>query len=328
MTGGRGAVDRRTVLRGLGALGVLGALPTLSACAAPFRDVRLTLATGGTQGVYFALGTALAVEYQQRLGLVNPPVVRSTAGSVENLLLLAAGAADIVFSQVDAAADHLQRIAPDDPRSPRALSRVYDEFVQVVVPAGSSIRTLRELRGRKVSIGARDSGVEFVARRLLRVAGISPESDLQAEYLSINESVNALRAGTVDAFFWTGGLPTSGVTELAAETPIRLLDLEAEDLLKDVRDAFPVYAPGTVPAAMYGLTTPIKTVLVRNFLIVPADMPSDLAYALVETVFAAQERLARASPAALTIDLRAAIGTQPVALHPGAERYFREAKKS
>jgi uncharacterized protein len=317
-------VDRRTVLRGLlsgaAALGLLG----VPACSSRFASVRLTLATGGTQGVYYNLGNSLADAWQAQLGLDARPVVLSTAGSVDNLERLASRTADVVFSQVDTAADQLVRTAADDPASPRALARIYDDVVHVVVPASSAATTLPDLRGARVSVGAPDSGVRVIAERLVAVAGLSPASDFQALQLGINDSVDAMASGDIDAFFWVGGLPTRGVTALSEQLPIRLLNLE--DLVTPVRAAYPVYAAGTVPAQTYGIPDPITTLLVRNFLVVRADMPDDVASALVDGLFAAQEQLAAVSPAALTIDLRAAIGTQPVPLHPGAERFFRDEK--
>lgn len=322
MGGPHGTLDRRTVLRAAGTAGLLVALP---GCASPFERVRLTLATGGTQGVYFALGTALARIWQERLGLAAVPEVLSTAGSVENLDLLADGAADVVFSQVDTAAERLVRTASTDPRVPRALARIYDDVVHVVVREASPAQALGDLRGLRVSIGAPDSGVFVIAQRLLEVAGLVPDRDLAAELLGINQSVAAMREGRIDAFFWSGGLPTAGVAELAADVPIRLLDLS--DVLPAVRMRHPVYAAGNVPAATYGIPRPVSTMLVRNFLLVGAAMPDDLAGALVEALFAGRPRLAEASPAALTIDPRAAIGTQPVPLHPGAERFYRATKE-
>jgi TRAP transporter TAXI family solute receptor len=321
MERGRCALDRRTVLRGAALLGAAAMLP---ACSSPFGDTRLTLATGGTQGVYFAFGTMLARIWQERLGLAATPEVRSTAGSVENLALLASGTADVVFSQVDTAADRLAGTGPADPHAPRALARIYDDVVHVVVPASSTAMTLTDLRGARVSIGAADSGVFVITQRLLRVVGLTPEHDLDAVLLGINESVAALRDGEIDAFFWSGGLPTAGVTELAAAVPIRLLDLS--DVLPTVRARYPVYAAGTVPATSYGIPRPVATMFVRNFLLVGTDTPDDLAAALVEALFESRPRLAEAIPAALTIDPRAAIGTQPVPLHPGAERFYRETK--
>jgi len=317
-------LSRRAALQMWGAAAALGATGLLTGCAAQFADTRLRLATGGTQGVYYALGGVLGEVWRDRLTLTTPPDVLVTGGSVANLNLLAAGQADVAFSQMDTAADQLSRTAPDDPRALRALARIYDEVVHIVVPASSPVRSVAGLRGLRVSVGALDSGVSFTARRLLGVAELSPDTDLQVARLSINESVVALREGRIDAFFWNGGLPTAGVTDLAATTPIRLLDLS--DLLPAAQARFPEYTPGTIPAHSYGIAAPITAVLVRSVLLVPADMPDDLAERLVDALFAEQARLAQATVAALTIDTRSAIGTQPVPLHPGAERFYRSAK--
>jgi TRAP transporter TAXI family solute receptor len=321
MNGGGLGVDRRTVLRAIGGLALLA---TAGACASPFVNVRLTLATGGTQGVYFRLGNELATVWQERLGLLSRPEVLSTAGSVDNLQLLSSGSADVAFSQVDTAADQMRRIPPGDPRELRALARIYDDVVHVVVPASSPVTTLAGLRGARVSVGAPESGVAVIAHRLLTVAGLAPGTDFQPFQLGINESVAAMERGEIDAFFWVGGLPTDGVTQLAGVLPIRLLDLE--DLVATVRETYHVYAPGTVPAGTYRIPDPVVTLLVRNFLLVGAGMPDDVAFALVRSLFDAQQQLADATPAALTIDPRSGIGTQPVPLHPGAEQFFRSAK--
>jgi TRAP transporter TAXI family solute receptor len=311
-------VDRRTVLRAFGGLALLA---TTTGCTSPYADTRLTLATGGTQGVYFRLGNELAAVWQAKLDLVTRPEVLSTAGSVDNLQLLASGAADVVFSQVDTAADQMRRIPPGDPRELQALARIYDDVVHVVVPAASPVTTLAQLRGARVSVGAPDSGVEVIARRLLTVAGLTPDTDFQTFRYGINDSVTAMERGEIDAFFWVGGLPTEGVIRLAEVLPIRLLDLE------EIRSAYRVYVPGTVPTGSYGIPEPVVSLLVRNFLLVGAAMPDDMAFALVESMFAAQKQLASVTPAALTIDPRSAIGTQPVPLHPGGERFFRSVKQ-
>ena len=131
--------------------------------------------------------------------------------------------------------------------------------------------------------------------------------------------------GRIDAFFWSGGVPTPAVGELAAALPIRLVDLDEDGVLAEVRHRHPVYTAGTVPAQSYaGLTVPITTMLVRNFLLVGAAMPEPLAAALLEVLFTEQEALAQAGPATLAIDPRAAIGTDPVALHPGAAQFYRD----
>ncbi len=312
--------SRRTVLRGLGAVGLLAALP---GCSVSYPDLRLKLATGAQGGNYFTLGTALARAWQTELAATTD--VLTTGGSLANLALLGSGGADAVISQVDTAADQWNR-TPNGPRSPRALARIYDDVVHVVVPRSSPVRALGSLRGSRVSVGALDSGVIAIAQRLLQAAGLDPATGIRPSTLGITDSVAAMRAGSIDAFFWSGGLPTPAVTGLAAALPIRLLDLT--DILKPVRQAYPVYTPGTVPAGSYGIPDPITTLLVRNFLLVGAGMADDLAHALTKAMFDQRPQLAQAIKLALTIDLRAAIGTQPVPLHSGAESYFREAKNS
>lgn len=311
-------IARRDLLRALGAVGLVAALP---ACSPPYPDLRLKLATGAKGGNYFTLGTALARAWQIELAATTD--VLTTGGSLANLTLLASGGADVLISQVDTAADQLQR-TPGGPRSPRALSRIYDDVVHVVVPRGSPVTTLAGLRGARVSVGASDSGVLVIAQRLLRAAGIDPVGGIRPTNLGIAQSVTALEAGTIDAFFWSGGLPTPAVDDLAGRMPIRLLDLGPDT--KAVRSAYPVYTPGTVPAGSYGIPDPVQTLLVRNFLLVGAGMPDDVAHALIRALFTQQPALAQAIKLALTIDLRAAIGTQPVPLHPGAETFFRQAK--
>ncbi|MGI8814526.1 MAG: TAXI family TRAP transporter solute-binding subunit [Pseudonocardia sp.] len=310
-------LTRRALLRA----GLLAGSGLLTAgCAQGLREVRLTVATGGAGGVYYALGMALADAWQRDLGLRQRPTVLRSAGSVANLSLLAAGKADVIFSTADVAGG---AAGPPD-RAPRALARVYDDAVQVVVPAESPITTVAQLRGHRVSVGAADSGVLVVANRLLDAAGLASDRDLAAVRLGIDDSVAALRDSRIDAFFWSGGLPTDGVAELAVVRPIRLLDLGP--VVAGLRQRFPVYDVGTVPTAMYGIPNPVTTILVRNFLLVFAAMPDQLAAALVGALFKERELLVQANSAGRAIDQRSAIGTQPIALHPGAQRYYRDIK--
>ncbi len=312
---------RRTVLRAAALATLAGAA---AGCAEPFAGVTLRIGTGSQQGVYFALGSALAVAWREELDLAVPPEVIVTAGSAQNLDRLAAGSADVVFSQVDVAAERLARLPVDDPGSLRALARVYDDVLHLVVPAGSPIGAVPDLRGRRVSVGEEGSGVIVVSERVLAAAGLA-FADLRAERLGLVDSVEAVLQGRIDAFFWSGGLPTPAVAGLAERMPIRLVDLAEGGVLTALRERYPVYAPGTVPAQGYAqLAEPVTTLLGRNFLLVRADMPDDLAAGLVQVLFQEREGLAAVTASALTIDLRAAIGTQPVALHPGALRYYRE----
>jgi uncharacterized protein len=318
-------VTRRSVLRagaGLTASGLL--VPATAGCGSRFADARLTLGTGGSQGVYYVLGGVLADAWQRSLGLASRPTVRVTAGSVDNLTLLADGAVDVIFSASDVAGTWLAKPARPG-RELRALARIYDDALQVVVPADSPITQITDLRGKRVSIGATDSGVIVMADCLLAVAGLNTTRDLSASMLGIDDSVAALRAGRIDAFFWSGGLPTDGVSELAAVEPIRLIDLAPQ--MPALRKRFSVYDVDTVPAATYyGIPNAVTTMFVRNFLLVPASMPDEMAEELVVGLFASLDQLARANLAGRAINARSAIGTQPVPLHPGALRYYRTNK--
>ena len=305
-------LTRRQVLAG--ALTAAG-LAVLPGCGSSFGGVRLRIATGSTAGEYYRLGRALAAVWQERLGLATTPEVLSTNGSPANVSLLVTGAADVAVSQLDVAAD---RTAGGS--SVRALAAVYNDAVQIVVPAGSPYRTVADLRGARVGIGPENSGVAYVALRVLDAAGLGAEDAVRRSRLDLGGSVAALRAGEVDAFFWVGALPTRTVSDLAATVPVRLLDLDP--LLGPLRDRSPVYIPGTVLAGTYRIDDPVVTLLVRNVLLVDASLDADLVDAMTGAVFAEQQRLADATQAARTVDARSAILTQPVALHDGALRWF------
>jgi TRAP transporter TAXI family solute receptor len=303
---------RRQVLAAALAAAALAALP---GCGTPFAGVRLRIATGSTAGEYYRLGRALAAVWQERLSLTEPPAVLSTNGSPANVSLLMIGAAEVAVSQLDVAAD---RTAGQS--SLRALAAIYNDALQIVVPAGSAIRAVADLQGARVAIGTENSGVAYVAMRVLAAAGLAGENDVRRARLDLAGSVAALRAGEIDAFFWVGALPTRTVDELAAAIPVRLLDLEP--VLGTLRDRYPVYTPGTVLAGTYRIDDPVVTLLVRNVLLVDASLDADLVEAMTGAVFAEQQRLTDATQAARTVDARSAVLTQPVALHDGALRWF------
>jgi uncharacterized protein len=290
-------------------------LTALSGCGSPYAGVRLRIATGSTAGEYYRLGRALAVVWQERLRLADAPQVLATNGSPANVSLLVTAAADVAVSQLDVAADRTA-----GPSSLRALAAVYNDALQIVVPAGSRIRGVADLRGRRVAIGPENSGVAYVALRVLAAADLAGEADVRRERLDLAGSMAALRAGEIDAFFWVGALPTRTVQDLAATVPVRLLDLDP--VLDALRSRYPVYTPGTVLAGTYGIADPVVTLLVRNVLLVDAGLDAGLVEAMTGAVFAEQQRLAEATQAARTVDTRSAVLTQPVALHDGALRWF------
>ncbi|MFD1146307.1 TAXI family TRAP transporter solute-binding subunit [Saccharothrix hoggarensis] len=311
-----------TLLR-LHAVGAALALATLSltACGDDLDHVKLTMAAGSPGGVYHKLSMALADAWTREPGIPRPQVA-NTAGSVDNLDRLRANQAQVGFSAADAAEEAQKRSTG---HKLFALARMHDDYLQLVVRADLPATKLSELKGLRVSVGARDSGVRLIAERLLTSAGMSPGEDLAVEYLDLPTSADAMRNGGLDAFFWSGGVPTDAVTTLATTVKLRMLDLG--DVLPKLRQAYPVYGSATLPASAYQLEGgPVVTLVVRNFLLVNDTMPDDVAEALVRGLFQAQPRLVEASPVARSIEVRSAIETTPIELHPGAMRYYRDVK--
>lgn len=307
-------------LRRLRAVGVVLALAVtaLTGCADDFGHVRLAIAAGNEGGVYHKLSTALADAWTGDPGVPRPEVAQ-TSGSVDNLRLLRADEAQVGFSAADAA--ELEQ--GDAGHRVFALARMHDDYLQLLVRADLPVTKVSELAGLRVSLGAPDSGVRVIAQRLLRSAKMV--GSLQVQYLSLSQSVDAIRAGTLDAFFWSGGVPTDAVTDLATTVELRMLDLG--DVLPDLRRDFPVYGSATLPASAYRLDGgPVVTLVVRNFLLVNDTVPDDVVEALLRGLFRAQSALVSASPVARSIEVRSAIETTPIPLHPGAMRYYRDVK--
>jgi TRAP transporter TAXI family solute receptor len=315
---------------GLALASVLTAVLAISGCDDGGDDAwpatgpeELVVATGCATGIYQGYGVELGEVLEESYDIAVS--VTTTGGSVENLQRLGSGRAHVAFSAADAVQD---AVTGDggfaEPLEIRALARVYDDFVHLVVREESHIRTIDDLRSRTVSLGATRSGTSLIANRVLAAAGVDT-TELKVRSLGIDASITALRAGEIDAFFWSGGLRTPGITALSEQLDIRLVPLG--DLVEDVRARQgSAYRPGVVPEGMYGSAAEVPTLAVPNYLMVRADMPAPVARALVSTLFDARSRIAAQVPAAGNLDLVRAIYTQPAGLHPGALRYYRETK--
>ena len=289
---------------------------TLAGCVGRQPRHRVVrIATGSRNAVYYALGSALARIIGQDLPDTDASVL-VTAASAENLQLIASGRAEVGFTQ----ADVLVSGGVSAP-SMVALARVYDDLLHLVVRGDGPIRTLEDLEGKKVSVGARGSGTVVTVRRLLTVARMRGIDERQ---LSLDDSVAALTADGIDAFFFSGGLPVAGIKELSAKVTTRLVDLSkwAGDLRKTYSD---VYVVRDVPLSAYQMPA-VATVAVPNLLVVASSMDESLAFDLTRLLLERREVLAAAHPAAERLDIRSAIATLPVPLHPGAARYYRSVK--
>ncbi|MFG3579858.1 TAXI family TRAP transporter solute-binding subunit [Micromonospora chersina] len=282
----------------------------------PTEPVRIRIATGSPTAVYHAFGQSLAALLNRELPGVRASVV-VTAASAQNVRLVGAGEAELGFTQADVLPPH----APEHP-TVLAVARVYDDLLHLVTTAGGPVRTLADLRGRRVSVGADGSGTEVTATRLLSVAQLG--GTVVQEHLGLDDSVAALRAGRIDAFFFSGGLPVRGVAELAGRTSIRMVDLG--EWTEPLRSGYgQVYVTRDIPRSVYG-ADPVSTVANPNYLIVRADLPTELVREVTRLLMERREELAAAHPAAGRMSPRAAIVTTPLPLHPGAAEWYRATK--
>ncbi|MBP2331028.1 TRAP transporter TAXI family solute receptor [Kibdelosporangium banguiense] len=285
----------------------------LTGCTSPTEGLRLRIATGFEGGVYNKLGSALATEWATQLGMPRPEVLPTT-GSPDNIERLSSGAADIAFSAADVAIDQRGNFS--------ALARIYDDYLHVVVRADGLINSIADLKDKRVAIGARESGVAVIAIRLLSVLNVNS----QTVNLGLRDSSTALKEGRIDAFFWSGGLPTDEIVQLGDAASIRLLDLTEN--MPAIRARYDIYSAAAIPLSVYHTTNSkaVTTLVVPNLLLATDRLPVDAAKVLTQGIFEAQKQLASQSTAANSIDIRTAIETQPIPLHEGALQFYRDRK--
>lgn len=322
MTTRRVTVSRRAGAVCAAAVVVLAALVGCSPRAADWANERHAISGGGHDGVYDAYGTGLATELSSDLDVRMTAV--ESAGSVDNLLRVSAGDALLGFAQGDAAADAVAGAgAFAEPLPVRAIARLYDEYLHVVVRRDSDIDDITELAGRRVSLGAENSGVTVIAARVLDAADVDVAS-VDDPQLGLAASIAALEASEIDGFFWVGGIPTPGIAELAETTPVRLLPV-AQSWVNRVNERYSyAYRPSDLPMGLYGLEASESTMAVPNYLVTAAGTPDAIVRDVLTVLFESRARIADTAPAAALLDRTQAIFTAPVPLHPGAVEYYRD----
>jgi TRAP transporter TAXI family solute receptor len=300
------------------------ALAGLLGLGAPAAAQELSIATGGTGGVYYPYGGGLA----ELIGRHVPGYTATaevTGASVENMALISRKDSDIAFALADTVVQAYTGTGRFEGRAMpelRALAAIYPNALHVVTLADSGITTLQDLRGKRVSVGAPGSGTEVNARALLEGNGITFD-DIQPQRLNFNETADALRDGTIDAGIWSVGPPTSSILNLAATRAIRLIPIEGAELAA-AQAADPVFAPYTIRAGLYDGVGDTPTISIPNALIVHAEMDDDLAYAITKALFEHIDELRAIHPAANDTTVEFTMAATPIPLHPGALRYYME----
>lgn len=301
------------------------ALLAASGCsqrADEWTDQTYTIAGGSATGVYYDYGGRIADAMSRALDITV--TVDQTAGSLDNLRRVGSGEALLGFAQADAAADaEMGTGAFDEPLPIVAIARLYDEYLHVVVRGDSDIKSIKDLPGARVSLGAQDSGVNVIATRVLDAAGVDIGT-VDDPQMGLSDSIAAMRTGDIDGFFWVGGLPTPGIEELAATQPVRLLPIERMWVTAVNGRYANAYRTADLPVGTYGLTESAPTMAVPNYLITSASTPDPVVRDILETLFDARQSIASQVPAAALLDRRQAIFTSPVDLHPGAIEYYRD----
>ena len=289
----------------------------------------LSIATGGTGGVYYPYGGGLAKVLNENLPGVRA-TAEVTAASVDNLKLIRDGRADIAFVLADTLADAVagRGAFAGRPVPAASLAVLHSNYMHIVTTAASGITTIADLRGKTVSTGAPGSGTEVIAFRVLRAAGLDPDRDVTRQALGATESAGALKDGKIAAFVWTGGLPTAAIQDLAHSQGMTIRLISSGDVLPALqRDYGELYFPLAIPAGAYpGVDQPVTVVGIANVLVVNRAMANDLAHDITRVLFEKKSELAAIHPEAAQLSLERGAAGSPAPYHPGALKYYAEQK--
>lgn len=322
---GRGV--RRFALSLCFALGLVA----MAACGGDGSSTQfLSIATGGTGGVYYPYGGAIARVISRDVPGVDA-TAEVTGASVDNLKLMQLGQVDFAFTLADTLAEAHAGTGPFAERgsvgSVRAVAVLYTNYTHIVTTAASGIRRVADLRGRVVSVGSPGSGTELIADRVLQSAGLDPRADVTRHALGATESAGALKDGKVDAFFWSGGLPTPAIEDLAATPGMAVALVPQDDILRTMQLSHgeELYRLAMIPAGAYrGVDGDTPVVGATNLLVASSALDADLVYEIVRVLFERQDELTAAHPEARHLAVPSGPDAAPVAFHPGAVRYYRE----
>ncbi|MFK0118860.1 TAXI family TRAP transporter solute-binding subunit [Streptomyces sp. NPDC090994] len=288
----------------------------------------VTFSTGTRAGVYHEYGELLRTELREDMPGLKVRLLTS-AGSQENVARVATGKADYAIAAADAVETYAFDDRPGADRL-RGVARLYDDYVQLVVPADSTVQSVADLRGKRVAIGLPDSGVRLIATRVLKAAGIDPETDITPAADGIDTGPERLGKG-LDAFFWSGGLPTDGLQRIAKKPSFRFVPIEEEIVaeLHDQPGPTRYYRATNVPESAYPMVQtgyPVATMAVANVLITRDDADPRITEWLTRTVIESRDGIGAHVHSAQLVDLRTAIYTDPLQLHEGARRYYASVK--
>lgn len=307
--------------------GLIGAaLAAACVLAAPQAQAQqfINVLTGGTSGVYYPLGVAISKIYGDKIANVKTQV-QATKASVENLVLLQRGAGELAFSL----GDSLKAAWEGDEEAGfkskldklRVIAAIYPNYIQIVATADSGIKTLADLKGKSLSVGAPKSGTELNSRAILKAAGMDYKDIGKVEYLPFAESVDLMKNRQLSATLQSAGLGVASLKDLSNSSEITVVAVP-----KAVVDKIgPPFVAATIPAGTYkGQDQDVPTAAVINYLVTSSAVSDELAYQMTKLIFENLPELANAHAAGREIKLENAAAGSPAPLHPGAARYYKE----
>ena len=288
-------------------------------------ETEIVILTGGTSGVYYPMGIAMGHIYERAIPDAKV-TVQSTQASVENFNLLQQRRGTLAFGQGDVMSDavkgNVEAGFPSSRDRLRMVAAIYPNYLHLVALKSAHIRSLADLKGKRVSVGAARSGNELNARVLLGAAGMSYADLKRVDYSAYTEAVVLMKDNQLDAALISAGLGVAAVRDLASAIPIDIVPIPA-DLIAKTQGAF---TPITIPANTYGgQGADVQTAALNNFLVTHSEVPDALVYELLKQFYAHLPEIQASSLAARSVSREKALVSRPIALHPGAARYFREA---
>jgi hypothetical protein len=285
----------------------------------------ITVASGPTSGIYYPIGGGIGSVVGNALGYRSS--VQSTGASVENINLITGKRAELAIVMADAVLQAFQAFGAFDGKAPQAdlrgLMGLYPNYVQLVTTENTGIKTFYDLKGRRVAVGAPNSGVEVNARLMFEAHGMT-YADIRPDYLNYGEAIDQIRNGIIEAAFVTSGIPNATTLDLATTRKIHIIPIEGQGMT-NLRAKYPFFTETVIPAGTYGNATDVKTASIMNILIVSKDLPDEVVYDITKGLFTNIGMIHDTHSAARKdVNLQTALDGMVVPLHPGAEKYYRE----
>lgn len=284
----------------------------------------INIATGGTAGTYYPIGGAIAEVLNKDIPGMNASA-QSTGASVANVNMLKEGSVDIAIVQNDItyyASNGVEMFKDKKIDGLQGIASLYPETCQAITLEGTGIKSVADLKGKRVAVGAMGSGVEANARQIMEAYGVTYD-DITVQYLSFSEAASALKDGNVDVAFLTAGYPTAAVQDIASQNKVVVLPVDA-DKADAIIAQYPFYTKTVIPAGTYGLEADVPTISVMAMLVATDKMEQELCYNVTKAIFGNLDRIQASHSAAKAISKEGATAGMPIDLNPGADKFFKE----